>query len=191
VSPLFLPAGYGLAGGTNTDPLDYPIYLCGEFLHTWKPDKQRQLKLMEQTFTAHNELEKKLMAAQQGQIDSQTFMEGLLAEQLFMPVEDEASEIQGFQRSTKAQPLTLEAEDGTRVLVLFTSPERAKPFLQDHPDYQGGLLSEFSWILERIGSGIAIAINPGFEVGIDLDTDTVVHLIHLNTSRQQNPQASS
>jgi hypothetical protein len=108
-----------------------------------------------------------------------------------MPVEDEATEIQGFQRSTKAQPLTLEAEDGTRVLVLFTSPERAKPFLQDYPDYQGGLLSEFSWILDRVGSGIAIAINTGFEVGIDLDTDTVTHLIHLNASRKEKPQAST
>jgi len=106
-------------------------------------------------------------------------------------VQDDVTEIQGFQRSTKAQPLTLEAEDGTRVLVLFTSPERAKPFLQDYPDYQGGLLSEFSWILDRIGSGIAIAINPGFEVGIDLDTDTVGHLIHVNAEQQKDPQASS
>ena len=146
---------------------------------------------MEQTFTAHNELEKNLIAAQQGRLDSVTFMHQLLEHQLFMPVEDEATEIQGFQRSTKAQPLTLDAEDGTRVLVLFTSPDRAKPFLKDHPDYQGGLLSEFSWILDRVGSGIAIAINPGFDVGIDLDTDTVMHLIHLSTSRQQNPQAKS
>ena len=146
---------------------------------------------MGQEFTPHNDLEQQLLDAQEGRLDSETFMLQLLDHQLFMPVEDEVTEIQGFQRSTKAQPLTLEAEDGTRVLVLFTSPERAKPFLQDHPDYQGGLLSEFSWILDRIGSGIAVSINPGFEVGIDLDTDTVVHLIHLSTSRQQKPQASS
>ena len=145
---------------------------------------------MEPKFTPHNDLEEKLVAAQEGRLDSEAFMLQLLEHQLFMPVQDEVTEIQGFQRSTKAQPLTLEAEDGTRVLVLFTSPERAKPFLQEYPDYQGGLLSEFSWILDRIGSGIAIAINPGFEVGIDLDTDTVGHLIHLNASQKQNPQAS-
>ena len=146
---------------------------------------------MDQDFTPHNDLEQQMLDAQQNRLDSETFMHQLLEHQLFMPVEDEVTEIQGFQRSTKAQPLTLESEDGSRVLVLFTSPERAKPFLQDYPDYQGGLLSEFSWILERIGSGIAIAINPGFDVGIDFDTDTVLHLIHMNASRQQKPQTSS
>jgi len=146
---------------------------------------------MGQEFEPRNDLEQQLLDAQEGRLDSEAFMLQLLDHQLFMPVEDEVAEIQGFQRSTKAQPLTLDAEDGTRVLILFTSPERARSFLHDYPDYQGGLLSEFSWILDRVGSGIAIAVNPGFETGIDLDTDTVAHLIHLNTSRQQDPQASS
>ena len=146
---------------------------------------------MEQTFSAHNDLEEKLVAAQEGRLDSDVFMQQLLDQQLFMPVQDEASDIQGFQRSTRANPLTVEAEDGTRVLVLFTSPERAKPFLQDFPDYGGGLLSEFSWILERIGSDVAIAINPGIEFGIDLESDMVTQLIHLNASRKEQPQASS
>ena len=146
---------------------------------------------MEHTFTAHNDLEEKLVAAQEGRLDSDVFMQQLLDQQLFMPVQDEAGDIQGFQRSTRANPLTVEAEDGTRVLVLFTSPERAKPFLRDFPDYGGGLLSEFSWILERIGSGVAIAINPGIEFGIDLESDMVTQLIHLNASRKEQPQASS
>jgi len=63
--------------------------------------------------------------------------------------------------------------------------------LQDFPDYGGGLLSESSWILERIGSGVAIAINPGIEFGIDLEADMVTQLIHLNASRKEQPQASS
>lgn len=146
---------------------------------------------MEHTFTAHNDLEEKLVAAQEGRLESDVFMQQLLDQQLFMPVQDEAGDIQGFQRSTRANPLTVEAEDGTRVLVRFTSPERAKPFLQDFPDYGGGLLSEFSWILERIGSGVAIAINPGIEFGIDLESDMVTQLIHLNASRKEQPQASS
>jgi len=138
---------------------------------------------MEQTFTAHNDLEIKLVAAQEGRLNSDTFMEELLDQQLFMPVEDEPNQIQGFQRSTKAKPLTLQTEEGLEVLVLFTSPERAKPFLEDFPAYRGGLLTEFSWILERIGAGVAISINPGLEFGIDLDPHTVEQLIHLNASR--------
>ncbi len=145
---------------------------------------------MNQDFTAHNELEKKLLAAQQGELDSQSFMQALLAEQVFMPVEDEPSEIQGFQRSAKANPLTLESEDGQSVLILFTSPERAKPFLEHFPAYQGGLLTEFSWILERIGSGIAISLNPDMEVGIDFDTETVEQLILANNQDKPATPAS-
>jgi SseB protein N-terminal domain len=137
---------------------------------------------MDTEFTAHNELEKKLVSAQQGQLDSADFVSDLMASQVFMPVQDEPGEIQGFQRSSKANPLTLESEDGQNVLVLFTSPERAKPFLVDFPDYQGGLLTDFSWILERIGSGIAISLNPGMEVGIDFDSEMVEQMIHAHNA---------
>jgi hypothetical protein len=74
-------------------------------------------------------------------------------------------------------------------MVLFTSPERAKEFVQDHPGYGGGLLVEFSWVLARLGSGIAVSINPGMEYGIDLDPQTVEQLIHLNASRQPSNRA--
>lgn len=143
---------------------------------------------MDQSFTAHNELETKLIAAQHGELNSEVFMNELLDAQMFMPVQDEPGQIQGFQRSTKANPLTVQSEDGFNVLVLFSSPERAKGFVQDHPGYGGGLLVEFSWVLARLGSGIAVSINPGMEYGIDLDPHTVEQLIHLNASRQQgNP----
>jgi len=142
---------------------------------------------MDHDFTAHNELETSLVAAQQGQLDSEKFMQELLAAQVFMPVRDEPSGIQGFQRSARADPLTLQSDDGQSVLVLFTSPERAKPFLVDFPTYQGGLLTEFSWILERIGSGIAISLNPGVAFGIDFDADTVEQLIHASNSQQPAP----
>lgn len=145
---------------------------------------------MPQNFAAHNDLEIKLIAAQQGELDSNAFMQELLVAQVFMPVEDQPSGIQGFQRSAKAKPLTLETEDGQNVLILFTSPERAKPFLEDFPAYQGGLLTEFSWILERIGSGIAISLNPDMEVGIDFDAETVEQLILANSSNKPAAPAS-
>jgi len=145
---------------------------------------------MSTDFVAHNELEKKLMAAQQGDMGSSAFMNALLDEQVFMPVEDEPTDIQGFQRSSTANPLTLDAEGGQKVLILFTSPERAKPFLQDFPAYQGGLLTEFGWILERIGSGIAISLNPNMDVGIDFDTDTVHQLILASADKQPIPPES-
>ena len=131
---------------------------------------------MDSPFVPHNDLEKQLAAVHTGELAADAFITRLLGEQIFMPVQDEKSAIKGFQRSTQAQPLIVADEDGTRVLVLFTSPERAKPFLEDFPEFRGGLLTEFSWVLRRLGGGFPISINPGWEIGMDLDTDTVAQL---------------
>lgn len=127
---------------------------------------------MHDSFDARNELEEKLMATQEGQMDSEAFMEYLMDTQIFMPVKD-AIGIEGFTHSDKAIPLTLKSEDDIEVLILFTSPGRARDFVQAYPGYAGGLLAEFSWILERTGSGIGISINPNWPVGMDLEPGMV------------------
>ena len=81
-------------------------------------------------FIPHNDLEEQLVAVHKGILDAETFVTELLDQQLFMPVRDEKDAIQGFQRSTQAEPLVIEDEEGERVLVLFTSPERAKPIVE-------------------------------------------------------------
>lgn len=130
---------------------------------------------MHDTFESRNELEQKLVATQEGQISSEDFMRYLMDTQVFMPVKDSIG-IEGFTSSSRAVPLTVRAEDNTEVLILFTSPERAKDFLQDYPGYDGGLLAEFSWILERTGSGVGISINPDWPVGIDLEPEMLQQL---------------
>jgi hypothetical protein len=130
---------------------------------------------MHDNFEARNELETQLLAAQEGKITSEDFMQYLMETQVFMPVKDSIG-IAGFTSSDKAMPLTLRAEDDTEVLILFTSPERAKDFVNDFPGYDGGLLAEFNWILERTGSGIGISINPDWPVGIDLEPEMVQQL---------------
>ena len=86
-------------------------------------------------FIPHNDLEQELIAVTNGEADAEAFVLRLLDQQVFMPVLDEKDAIQGFQRSTQAQPLIVADEDGEQVLVLFTSPERAKPMVADFPDY--------------------------------------------------------
>jgi len=130
---------------------------------------------MHETFEARNELEEQLQAAQEGRLTSDDFMHYLMETQVFMPVKDSIG-IEGFTSSSKAMPLTVRAEDNTEVLILFTSPERAKDFVDYYPDYDGGLLAEFNWILERTGSGIGISINPDWPVGIDLEPEMVQQL---------------
>jgi hypothetical protein len=130
----------------------------------------------DEPFDPRNHLEQQLIAAQEGSIPGDDFMQYLLTAQLFMPVQDEKHAIKGFQKDDKAVPLTLESEDGVQVLVLFTSPERAKPFLEDYANFSGGILAELAWILERVGSGYGVAINPGWSVGLDMDPDMINQL---------------
>jgi hypothetical protein len=129
-------------------------------------------------FTPHNDLEKLLNDVTLGTVAAEDFVSRLLAgDQVFMPVKDEKHAIAGFQASTKAQPLVIEDDEGTQILVLFTSPERAKPFADMFPDFKGGILTEFPWVLRRIGGGFPIALNPGWDVGMDFDAETVAQLI--------------
>ena len=123
-----------------------------------------------------NELEKQLRAAQLGETPSEVFMKQLLTSQIFMPVKDDPA-LGGIQRSTRAQPLVVQDDSGDSALVLFTSPERAKPFLEHYPEFKGGLLTEFTWVLEKMDAGFGIMINPGDELGIDIEPELVQQLV--------------
>ena len=121
-----------------------------------------------EAFDPRNDLERQLLAAQEGRMAPDAFMAQLLDAQVFLPVREDDAGIQGFQTSDKAVPLLLDGGEGYQVLVVFTSPERAKGFLADFPGYEGGLLTDFRWILERVGAGIGISLNPGWDVGMDM-----------------------
>ena len=139
-----------------------------------------------QEIEAKNELEHKLVAAMRGELSSDDFMREMLAQQIFIPIKDDKdSGIQGFQHTTRATPLVIQDEEGQNILVLFTSPERAKDFLADVPGYSGGLLADFSWIVERMEPGFAISVNPGLELGMDIDPNDVTHMIEILAARSK------
>lgn len=130
--------------------------------------------VMHDQFKTRNELEVKLLAAQEGTLGSEDFMTYLMDAQVFMPVKDSIG-IGGFTGSDKAVPLTLKTEEDVEVLILFSSPDRSREFMHDFPGYDGGLLAEFKWVLERAG-GVGISINPGWPVGMDLESEMVQQL---------------
>jgi hypothetical protein len=134
------------------------------------------------TAEARNELEAKILDAQEGRISSDDLLKTLMGSQVFMPVQDEKAPVLNVQRSTRAQPLVLSAEEGTPILVLFSSPERAKPFLEDYPGFTGGILESFKWVLQNMGSGYGIMLNPDSEVGFDMELETVQDLIQQLTN---------
>jgi hypothetical protein len=135
--------------------------------------------------TPRSAVEVLLLEMEQGQLDPESFAKRLVSMEIFMPVKDEKHQIAGFQTSTKAEPLVVEDEEGNRVLVLFSAPERAKEFLADHPGFSGGVLTELSWILRRMGADIALSINPGQELGFDFDPDMVAMLASVLPEEDQ------
>jgi hypothetical protein len=122
---------------------------------------------MNDDVTPKNDLERQIIAVNNQETSVEEFLAYLQDAQVFLPVADHEP-IKNFQRTNKAIPLTVQTEDGHDVLVMFTSPDRAKTFLQDYPGYEGGLLVEFKWVVEKMGQGHGISINPGQTLGIDL-----------------------
>ena len=133
---------------------------------------------------ARNELEAKILEAQEGHITSDDLLKILMGSQVFMPVQDEKAPVLNVQRSTRAQPLVLSAEEGTPILALFSSPERAKPFLENYPGFTGGILESFKWVLQNMGSGYGIMLNPDSELGFDMEPETVQGLIQQLTASE-------
>lgn len=131
---------------------------------------------MTEQFTPMNEIEKHLLAAQEGRISGEEFMAELMKSELFMPILEKDSAVSNLQTSHTAHPLTLEDEEQNQIVVLFTSPDRGRAFLQKHPGYGGGLLAEFTWILEKLGSGMGLSINPGWDAGIDMSPEMLKQL---------------
>ena len=130
---------------------------------------------MPDDFTPQNDLERRLIAAQEGEIPPESFVKTLVGSEVFMPIY-ERHQIGGLQTRQTAQPLKLPGEEGGEVLVLFTSPERAKGFVRDYPGYGGGLVVDFTWILEKLGIGYGISLNPGLPVGIDFEAQDVAQI---------------
>lgn len=59
-------------------------------------------------------------------------MRCLLMEQVFMPVTDAVTD-DGVKSENLAQPLVLESEEGMRVMILFSSLDRAWDFVSQLP----------------------------------------------------------
>lgn len=116
-------------------------------------------------------LEQALSEAAAGRIPMEQLLDTLMEAQVFIPIRD-AVGINGNQ----GIPLVLTAEDGTEVIILFSAPDKAKGFLADIPGYEGGLVAEFTWVLERIDGDYGVSINPDAETGLDLEPAQVATL---------------
>ena len=139
---------------------------------------------MTNTFEPRNELEQRIQAMQTGKLSADEFMRHLLTEQVFMPVTDAVTD-DGVASENLAQPLVLESEEGMRVMILFSSPDRAQDFVGQFPGYdEGGLLLEFHEVLAKMALDCGISINPDLENGIDLDPEMIQQLVNEQANKE-------
>ena len=60
------------------------------------------------------------------------------------------------------KPLTLNAPEGFPVLAVFTSPDKAAPWLKQQPAFQHSLVTGFIWAVGITRPPFGIAVNPGY-----------------------------
>lgn len=135
-----------------------------------------------------NDLDHKLFELHNGRLEIQDFMAELVLASVFIPIRDDSSKTGGLQDATDAKPLLIEVdtETGTDVVMpVFSNPSQSTDFLSDFPEYSGGLLVEFDWILNRARDNMGVSINPNLEFGIDLDPETIKQLVELKDILEQ------
>lgn len=84
---------------------------------------------------------------------------GLLASRVAVPL-DKGLENGALPRDFK--PLTLNGPAGFPVLAVFTTPDKAAPWIKQQPAFQHALVTGFDWAVGITPPPFGIAVNPGY-----------------------------
>lgn len=118
-----------------------------------------------------NDLERHLSNFVSGQAPIQPFLEELLHSQVFLLFHGKPTPA---GPPSPLKPLVLPSSQGFPGIAAFTHPDRALPIQKSHPEYEAGLLVEFSWVLQNAPAGLGMIINPGWAVTIEQPPDGLV-----------------
>ena len=72
--------------------------------------------------------------------------------------------------------MTLNGPQGFPVLAVFTSPDKAAPWLKEQPEFQHSLVTGFPWALKITRPPFGIAVNPGYKHSVVLSPAEVESL---------------
>lgn len=125
-------------------------------------------------FEPVNDLERALVAAQNGQLPFDGFAERLLASKVFVLLDRGLAP--GGELDVDALPMVLTSQAGNRVLAIFTAAERSSDWPMRYPRFSYGLLVEFSWLLRGVAPGVGIVLNPGSQAGFEMPASGVQQL---------------
>ncbi|MFO7859247.1 MAG: SseB family protein [Ectothiorhodospiraceae bacterium] len=125
------------------------------------------------TFEPVNELERALLAAQDGEMDQVSFLEQLAAAQVSILVDQEFADT---EHPEGVRPLVLEGPEGESLLAVFTAPARGYPMTEQNPDFAFAVEVSFPWAVHATWSGMGVVVNPGWGVGLTLPPASVEHM---------------
>ena len=129
---------------------------------------------MSTDFEPANDLERTLVAAQQGRLPVASFMDKLIASQVLVLFDREP--VADGKRDESAIPMILTNQAGQPVLAVFTAPERASDWSRREPRFQTGLLTDFAWLLRGISPQLGVVVNPGLKEGLEMPASGVAQL---------------
>lgn len=128
----------------------------------------------ETLFEPLNALELRLVQAQDGTLDAAAFLDGFLADQVFVlldkPVGADA------EWDDTITPLVLTSEAHEPMFAVFSAVERASPWRAQLPRFENALQVDVRWLLGAMADGVGIVLNPGFDIGMEMIPDAVVQL---------------
>lgn len=119
-------------------------------------------------------LESKLEAAQQGRCSAPELFEELLASQIIVLLDKPIAEDGRWDPT--ARPLTLNSPNGYAVMAIFTTHEKAAPWVQQAPAHVHALYVDFAWIVRGLAPQVGLVINPGDVLGLELQPETAQKL---------------
>jgi|SRR5215831_19760122 len=129
---------------------------------------------LNQSFEPSNDLERALVAAQQGHLPVLSFLQILKVSKVFILIDKELGPSDVWDNS--ASPMVLSNPKGVPVLAMFTAPERSGDWPRRQPRFKYGLLADFAWVLKGIAPHVGVVLNPGLAVGLEIEPSTVSEL---------------
>src|SRR5262245_11386600 len=135
-------------------------------------------------FEPLNDLERKLLDAQEGRLSLDALMDELTYSQVCALIDREVADHGTLDSATNF--LFLPSTSGDLAFAIFTNETRATKWAIES-NLRDAVVVDFKWWVEIIPPGVGIVINPGWGVGFEAPASTVERLKRLARGRTAGP----
>jgi len=128
----------------------------------------------EQEFVPTSRLEQALSKAKREPETTGAFLGELLRSQVVVLASEDAGPAPDSTATGNLLVLTNAA--GGSVVPVFTTRERANPWHEREPRFQYGLFIGAASLIEGLGSGMGIVVNPGHAAGVEIPPEVIAEI---------------